>query len=193
MDRMDHSTTSVFGSQTEKARERLRKMVFSALLISLGVTGSLLPFSTFPIGASRCAPLQHLINVLGAVLLGPGYAVINAFLISLFRNMLGTGTLLAFPGSMIGALLAGVLYRWLQKDGLAVLGEFLGTGLAGGLAAYPFARWLMGNTPAAVSFFVVPFMISSGVGSAAAFFVLRILRRTKILRIRAFESRQGEQ
>lgn len=193
MDRMDHSTTSVFGSQTEKARERLRKMVLSALLISLGVTGSLLPFSTFPIGASRCAPLQHLINVLGAVLLGPGYAVINAFLISLLRNMLGTGTLLAFPGSMIGALLAGVLYRWLQKDGLAVLGEFLGTGLIGGLAAYPFARWLMGNTPAAVSFFVVPFMISSGVGSAAAFFVLRILRRTKILRTRTFESRQGEQ
>lgn len=193
MDRMDHSTTSVFGSQTEKARERLRKMVLSALLISLGVTGSLLPFSTFPIGASRCAPLQHLINVLGAVLLGPGYAVINAFLISLLRNMLGTGTLLAFPGSMIGALLAGVLYHWLQKDGLAVLGEFLGTGLIGGLAAYPFARWLMGNTPAAVSFFVVPFMISSGVGSAAAFFVLRILRRTKILRTRTFESRQGEQ
>jgi|GEM_PF-159929 len=150
MDEMEHSTTSVLGTQSEKARERLDKMVLSALLISLGVTGSLLPFATFLIGASRCAPLQHLINVLGAVLLGPGFAVINAFLISLLRNMLGTGTLLAFPGSMIGALLAGFLYQWFKKDGLAVLGEFVGTGLVGGLAAYPFARWLMGNTPAAV-------------------------------------------
>ena len=182
MDKMINSTKSPLVSEMSKSRVRLQKMIFSALLIALGVAGSLLPFSTFPIGASRCAPLQHLINVLGAVLLGPGYAVINAFLISLLRNMLGTGTLLAFPGSMIGALLAGLMYRWFQKDGLAVLGEFVGTGILGGMAAYPVARWLIGNTPGTITFFIVPFMISCSVGSAAAFVLLQALSRTRVIR-----------
>lgn len=182
MDKIINSTKSPIESEMSKSRVRLQKMIFSALLVALGVAGSLLPFSTFPIGASRCAPLQHLINVLGAVLLGPGYAVINAFLISLLRNMLGTGTLLAFPGSMIGALLAGLMYRWFQKDGLAVLGEFVGTGLIGGMAAYPIARWLIGNTPATITFFVVPFMISCSVGSVSAFILLKVLRRSRLIR-----------
>jgi len=176
------SSTSPIESEMIKSRARLQKMILSALLISLGVAGSLMPFATFPIGPSRCAPLQALINVLGAVLLGPGYAVINAFLISLLRNLMGSGTLLAFPGSMIGALLAGLVFRRFRKDWLAVLGEFTGTGLIGAIVAYPFARWLMGSTPAAVYFFVVPFMISSGVGSLSAFLILRILRRAKIIR-----------
>ena len=176
------SSTSPIESEMTKSRARLQKMILSALLISLGVAGSLMPFATFPIGPSRCAPLQALINVLGAVLLGPGYAVINAFLISLLRNLMGSGTLLAFPGSMIGALLAGLVFRWFQKDWLAVLGEFTGTGLIGAIVAYPFARWLIGSAPAAVCFFVVPFMISSGVGSLSAFLILRILRRAKLIR-----------
>lgn len=171
-------------AQSAKAfsRIRLKKMVLSAVLISLGTAGSLLPFTTFPIGASRCAPLQHLINVLGAVLLGPGYAVANAFLISVMRNLLGTGTLLAFPGSMIGALLAGLVFRRFKKDYFAAIGEFIGTGLLGGLAAYPAARFLMGSAPATVTFFVVPFMLSTGVGSIIAFLLLRALRRAKAIR-----------
>ena len=75
----------------------LKKLTLSAVLIALGTAGSFLPFMTFPIGPSRCAPLQHLINVLGAILLGPGYALANAFLISLLRNVFGVGSLLAFP------------------------------------------------------------------------------------------------
>ena len=176
-----NSSTSPVGSEMTKSKARLQKMILSAMLISLGAAGSLMPFATFPIGPSRCAPLQALINVLGAVLLGPGYAVINAFLISLLRNLMGSGTFLAFPGSMIGALLAGLMFRWLHKDWLAVLGEFTGTGLIGAMAAYPFARWLIGSAPATVYFFVVPFLISSGVGSLLVFLLLRILRRAKLI------------
>ena len=72
-----------------------KKLVLSALFIAFGVATSTL--LVFPIGASKCAPVQHFINVCGAVILGPGYAVINAFLISLIRFILGTGSLLAFP------------------------------------------------------------------------------------------------
>ena len=64
-----------------------------------------------PAGASKCFPVQHAINVLCAVILGPKEAVSVAFVISCLRNMAGTGSLLAFPGSMIGAFLAGLAYR----------------------------------------------------------------------------------
>ena len=48
-------------------------------------------------------------------MLGPGYAVGIAFGSSLLRNLLGWGTLLAFPGSMFGALLAGLFYRGVSE------------------------------------------------------------------------------
>lgn len=85
---------SLSNSQTESSQKtsspsfriHLQKMVFSAMLIALGVTGSVLPFFTIPVGPSKIAPLQHLINVLGAVLLGPGYALANA-LAKLFKEI----------------------------------------------------------------------------------------------------------
>ncbi|HYE10582.1 MAG TPA: energy coupling factor transporter S component ThiW, partial [Patescibacteria group bacterium] len=87
---------------------RTRKMTLSSLLIAIGViTGNMI---FIPVGAAKAFPVQHTINVISAILLGPGYGVAIAFCISLLRNILGTGSLLAFPGSMIGALLAGILY-----------------------------------------------------------------------------------
>lgn len=77
------------------------------------------------------------------VLLGPGYAVGMAFAAALIRNLLGLGSLLAFPGSMIGALLCGVAYKLCPKLPAAYAGEFCGTGILGGLASYPIAAVLM--------------------------------------------------
>ena len=90
-------------------RQNLHKLVLAALLIAVGVACS--PFS-IPIGASKCFPVQHMVNVLAAVMLGPWYGVAMAFLTSLLRVLLGTGSLLAFPGSMCGALLCGLLYHY---------------------------------------------------------------------------------
>ena len=75
-------------SQTTAAHIPTKKLVLSALFIALGVATSTL--LVFPIGASKCAPVQHFINVMSAVVLGPWYAVVNAFLISLIRFMMGT-------------------------------------------------------------------------------------------------------
>lgn len=155
----------------------LKKLTLSAVLIALGTAGSFLPFMTFPIGPSRCAPLQHLINVIGAILLGPGYALANAFLISLLRNMFGVGSLLAFPGSMIGALLAGWLYRLSGKDIGALAGEWVGTGVFGSLLAYPVARYLIGMSPASTTFFMLPFALSTLAGGLIAALILPVLRR----------------
>lgn len=44
--------------------------------------------------------------MLAGLILGPIYGVGIAFCVSLIRNLSGTGSLFAFPGSMVGALLA---------------------------------------------------------------------------------------
>ena len=83
----------------------IRKLATAAMLVAVAVICS--PLS-IPVGASKCFPIQHLVNVIAGVFLGPWYAVGAAFCTSLIRNLLGTGSLLAFPGSMCGALLCGL-------------------------------------------------------------------------------------
>ena len=114
----------------------VRKLVVAAMFTALAVALSTL---SFPVGASRCFPVQHMVNVLSAVLLGPGYGVAVAFCTSLIRNLLGTGTLLAFPGSMIGALCCGLMYKYTKRLLPTYAAEVVGTGVLGGLAAYPVA------------------------------------------------------
>ena len=88
--------------------KNIRKLTIAGVLVAVAVVGSLF---SIPVFGAKCSPVQHMVNVLGAVLLGPGYAVGMAFAAALIRNLLGLGSLLAFPGSMIGALLCGVAYR----------------------------------------------------------------------------------
>jgi energy coupling factor transporter S component ThiW len=153
-----------------------RKLTFSAMLIAIGtVLGNLI---YIPVGASKCFPVQHAINLISAVLLGPWYALSNAFIISLLRNILGTGSLLAFPGSMIGALIAGIAFRRTGNKLFASIGEVLGTGILGGLAAFPVAKLIMGKDAAAL-FYVVPFLISTIGGSIMGYIVLSILEKNK--------------
>lgn len=160
---------------------RSLKLSISGMLIALGVV-----LSTFyiPFGVAKCFPIQHFINVIGAVLLGPAYAVMNAFLISLIRNMLGMGSLLAFPGSMIGAALAGFLYQKFSgqkalSHRMACLGEVMGTGILGGMIAAFMASYLMGNR-VGLFFFIIPFGMSSLVGSI---FSLIIFEATDVLKM----------
>ena len=78
---------------------KIHKLTLAALLVAIGTLSAHLIY--IPAGISKCFPVQHAINVLGAVILGPGYATAVAFVISCLRNMFGTGSLLAFPGSMV--------------------------------------------------------------------------------------------
>ena len=71
-----------------------KKLAIAGILCAVAVVGSLF---TFPVLASKCAPIQHMVNVLCAVLLGPWYGVGVAFGASLIRNLLGLGTIMAFP------------------------------------------------------------------------------------------------
>ena len=155
----------------------IKKITYSAIFIAIGVVCS--PFN-IPLGFAKCFPVQHLINVICAIILGPIYAVSCAFAISFLRNIMGMGTLLAFPGSMIGALLSGVLYIKTNKISLAFVGEVIGTGLIGALISYPIATVFM-NKQVAMFTYVLPFGISTLVGSIFAVILLKALEKTHIL------------
>ena len=86
----------------------VQKLTLAGLFCAIAVVGSMF---SFPMFGSKCAPIQHMINVLCAVLLGPWYGLGAAFAASLIRNLLGLGSLMAFPGSMVGALLCGLAYH----------------------------------------------------------------------------------
>lgn len=149
---------------------KTKKMAVSAMFIAVGVLAGNLIY--IPVGASKCFPVQHTLNVLAAVFLGPAYGVVNAFCISLIRNILGTGSILAFPGSMVGALLAGLMYKMTKNHWATAAAEVIGTGILGGLLAVPLAVMLMGQE-AGVLLYVPSFLLSSFGGSVIALVLLK--------------------
>ncbi len=155
----------------------IKKLTLAGILVAVGVV-----CSTFyiPIGVAKCFPIQHFINVLAGVLLGPFYAVGMAFVTSLMRVMLGTGSLLAFPGSMCGALLCGLLYKYTKNMNMAFAGEVFGTGIIGAILAFPIASLFLSKT-GAIFGFVIPFGLSSLVGAAISLVFLGALKKTGIL------------
>ena len=158
-------------------KSRIRKMTTAGILIALGVVCSAF---YIPVGASKCFPIQHMVNVIAGVLLGPAYACGMAFVTSLLRILMGTGSLLAFPGSMVGALLCGLLYRFTKRLSFAYIGEVIGTGVLGALAAYPLAAFVMGKE-AALFAYVIPFMVSSFGGATISILAVCALQRTRLL------------
>ena len=92
------------------------------------------------------------------------------------------GSLMAFPGSMVGALCCGVTYAACKKLSLTCMAEALGTGILGGIAAYPVAKLLMGLEPVGLFVYIVPFLVSTVVGSILAFALLTVLERGGVLK-----------
>ena len=162
-----------------------RTVARAIILVAIGVTLS--PFTSIPLGIAKINPTQHFVNVLGAVLLGPWWATGIALMIAMLRNALGTGTLLAFPGGMIGAFLAGVLYRLTRNIYIGALGEVIGTGILGAIvSALIVAPAFMGKTMA-LGALVVAFSGSTLAGSVMGLFALKLLERA------GFAERQGDQ
>ncbi|WP_430789001.1 energy coupling factor transporter S component ThiW [Virgibacillus flavescens] len=157
---------------------KTRMLTTMAVFIAIGTVGSQLLW--FPAGIAKAYPVQHAINVMAAVMLGPGLAVIIAFMIGLMRNLLGYGTLLAFPGGMIGAFIAGFLYNRFGRKMFAVAGEIVGTGLVGSLFAVPYANVLMGSTFGAFVF-IPSFLTSSITGAVIGYIVVSRVKQARAL------------
>lgn len=154
-----------------------KKTAAAAMLVALTVSMS--GFAV-PIGASRCYPIQHLVNVVCAVFLGPAYGVMAAFCTSLIRNLMGTGSLLAFPGSMVGAFVCGMVYKKTGKLLPTYIGEVVGTGLLGGILCFPVATMVMGKE-AALFTYVVPFFMSTACGTIMAAILVGALLKSRAL------------
>ena len=159
----------------------VRKLSVSGLLCALAVVGSLF---SFPVLESKCAPVQHMINVLCAVMLGPVYGVAVAFGASLIRNLLGIGSPMAFPGSMVGACLCGIVYHKSKKILPTLLAEVFATAVIGGLLAYPVAVFIMGKNMKDVVFYayIIPFFISTFVGTVIAGILLYSIMKINVFK-----------
>ena len=161
-------------------KSNVRKLAVAGILCAVAVVGSMLQF---PVFGSKCAPVQHMVNIFCAVFLGPAWGVGVAFTASLLRNLLTLGSLMAFPGSMIGALLCGLVYWKTKKLIPTLIGEVFGTAVLGGLCAYPVAIFLMGKSAADIAFYayIVPFLISTAGGAIISGVIIFSLRRAGVL------------
>lgn len=119
-------------------------IVFSALGIAIS------PLTWFEFLGTKAYPAQHMINAILGVLLGPFWTAAAATIIGIIRNMLGTGTVYAFPGGIPGGIIVGLVY-WMLKHlkmnekvrFTAALTEPIGTLLMGvPLSLFLVAPWM---------------------------------------------------
>jgi len=156
-------------------RSQTRKVAQAVILVAIGV--ALAPYTSFPIGIAKVNPTQHFVNVLGAVLLGPWWAVANAAIIGVIRNAMGVGTLLAFPGGMIGAFLAGYAYRYSRNIYLAGLGEVIGTGIIAALVSGWFVAPVFMHKTMAMTALIASFLGSTILGTVLGLAALKLLEQ----------------
>jgi len=159
-----------------------RKVARAVILVAIGV--ALSPFTSIPIGIAKINPAQHFVNVLGAVLLGPWWATGIALITGILRNALGTGTLLAFPGGMIGAFIAGFFYRTTRNIYIAAFGEIMGTGLLGAIASALVVAPVLMKKGMAMGALIIPFFGSSLLGSIIGILALKLLERAGIAKLK---------
>jgi energy coupling factor transporter S component ThiW len=149
-----------------------KKIAFVGLFIALEV---LLSGTSIPVGATKVMPLQHTLNAVAGILLGPWYAAVAAFFTAIIRISLGTGTIFAFPGGVFGGLVVGYVYKYFKKD-YAAFAEPVGTALIGGtLSALLFAPAI--GAKGSVFFYIYLFALSSVPGSITGFFFIKLIKR----------------
>lgn len=168
-----------------RRRTAARKVALAAVLSASAVVLS--PVVTFPLPLATPYPVQHMVNAIAGVLLGPWYAALMAVIVGSVRYMLGTGTIHAFPGGIFGGLIVGLAHRYLLRKDYAALLEPVGTVILGAAASAmifgPLALQ-MGLRGRAGTFesFVIIFAPSSIPGSILGYMVLKVIRRAGLWR-----------
>ncbi len=149
----------------ENSSVDIKTLVIVGIFIATGIVLS--PLLVIPLGFAKAFPIQHMINVFIGVFFGVYYNVGSAFCLSTIRNLLGTGTLLAYPGSMFGAFLSAYAYKKTNSVLWACVGEVVGTGIIGGYVAYLIAAFVLGSKLGAMAL-IIPFSASSVCGAVMA-------------------------
>jgi energy-coupling factor transport system ATP-binding protein len=165
--------------KSKQAKSYTRKAAYAVVLAAAGI--ALSPYTSFPVGIAKINPTQHFINMLGAVLLGPYWAMVTAAVIGLIRNIMGVGTILAFPGGMIGAIAAGFLFRYTRILYVGALGEVIGSGIiAPVVSSLFFAPVLMGKAIPMLAL-IPSFLASSVTGAILGVIAVKALFKADIL------------
>jgi len=159
---------------TRTALSPTRRSAYAVVLVAMGV--ALAPYTSIPVGIAKINPTQHLINLMAAVLLGPAWAVGIAGVVAVLRNAMGVGTLLAFPGGMIGALLAGICYRYWPRLTAAAVGEVVGTGLIAPVVCALLVAPVLMERAIPLLALVPSFLGSSLAGAVLGVLALRLLQ-----------------
>lgn len=167
---MATTTTAGLGS-----KRTVRKMALAGVLTALSFATSSV------VVLPNMAPFQHFFNVITAVLLGPWYAIAVAFLTGSLRMILDGRPILAIVGAVIGAGLAGFLYRWTGKYSAAVIGEVIGTGVISAIVAVPLMNVLYhAHIPSL--FFYIPFFVPAATfGAVLGYLFLKVTQKTGLL------------
>ena len=156
-----------------------RKVAYAVVLTALAVVLS--PFF-IPVGPVKAFPVQSMINVLSGVILGPWYALAVAIAASIIRNATGTGTLFAFPGSMIGAFLVGYAYVFTRNIYVAALGEIVGTGFIAAFVSTLLVAPAFMNRAMDATALVIPFLAAAVAGSIIGIVGLVALQRAGVVK-----------
>ncbi|UUX34778.1 energy coupling factor transporter S component ThiW [Fundicoccus culcitae] len=155
---------------------KTRKMTLLALFVAMSfVLSTILVFPNM-------APAQHMMNVIGAVLLGPWYNALAAFLSGGLRMLLSGRTFIATSG-WVGALLAGFVYKRTKNYLLTTLAEIFGSGILSAVIYYFPMEFILGlDLPHA--FYYIPFFLPSAIlGAIAGYFAVKVLSRWSVFRI----------
>jgi len=184
----DQNTTN---QKTIKRGVKAKKIALLAVFIALGVALSIYPGS-IPVGPTKVFPFQHMINGILGIMLGPWYAAVAALAIGLLRISIGTGTIFALPGGIPGALVVGLLYRYVYRSRWISLTEPLGTGIGALISAFivaplihappiPAAAWAWLGLTAQWQLFLAAFWASSVPGAVLGFIVVVALQKRGVL------------
>lgn len=155
-----------------------RNIAYAIILIALGTV--LAPFTSIPVGFAKINPTQHFINIIAAVLLGPVWGTGIAGGIGIIRNAMGTGTLFAFPGGMIGAFLAGIIYKKTENETLALAGEVVGTGFIAPIVCSLFVAPVFMAREVAILALLPSFLLSTLAGGLLARVTLLSLKKARV-------------
>ena len=157
-----------------KKNVNIRKMVLCAILASLAFV--LNTFVYFP----AMAPFQHFVDVMAAVLLGPWWACLSAFLCGVMR-MLSGRTIQAVTGAVFGPILGGLLWKKTRNIWLVCAGEIIGTGVIGALTSYPLMKWFYALDAQSPLYYIPFYTPSAVVGGAMGVAAVLILKRANVL------------
>lgn len=162
-------------------KSNTKKLALAGVLCAVAVVGSMF---SFPVFGSKCAPGaahgQCTVRRSAGTLVWRWCRICG----QPAAQPAGPWQPVAFPGSMCGALLCGIVYHKTHKLLPTLIGEVFGTGIIGGLLAWPVAILFMGKAAGDIAFYayIVPFLVSTVGGSIIAGIILFALEKNGTLK-----------